>query len=98
MGPAGMEEMTEQLRGLFGQMGSAKRKTRKLKITEALKLLVEEEAAKLVNEDDIRTQALHNAEQNGIVFIDEIDKVTSRSEGRGAEVSRQGVQRALLPL
>ena len=98
MGPAGMEEMTEQLRGLFGQMGSPKRKTRKLKIAEASKLLVDEEAAKLVNEDDIRAQALHNAEQNGIVFIDEIDKVTSRSEGSGAEVSRQGVQRDLLPL
>jgi len=98
MGPAGMEDMTEQLRGLFGQMGQTKRKTRKLKIPEALKLLVDEEAAKLVNEDEIRTQALHSAEQNGIVFIDEIDKVTSRSEGSGAEVSRQGVQRDLLPL
>ncbi|MBI3531842.1 MAG: ATP-dependent protease ATPase subunit HslU, partial [Burkholderiales bacterium] len=98
MGPAGMEDMTEQLRGLFGQMGQTKRKTRKLKIPEALKLLVDEEAAKLVNEDEIKTQALHSAEQNGIVFIDEIDKVTSRSEGSGAEVSRQGVQRDLLPL
>ncbi len=98
MGPAGMEEMTEQLRGMFGQMGQQKRQTRKLKIAEALKLLVDEEAAKLVNEDDIKTQALHMLEQNGIVFIDEIDKVTSRSEGSGAEVSRQGVQRDLLPL
>jgi ATP-dependent HslUV protease ATP-binding subunit HslU len=98
MGPPGMEEMTEQLRGMFSQMGQAKRKTRKLRIDEAMKLLVEEEAAKLVNEEDIRTQAIHNAEQNGIVFIDEIDKVTSRSEGAGAEVSRQGVQRDLLPL
>ncbi len=98
MGPAGMEEMTEQLRGMFGQMGQQKRQTRKLKIAEALKLLVEEEAAKLVNEDEIKTQALHMLEQNGIVFIDEIDKVTSRSEGSGAEVSRQGVQRDLLPL
>mgnify|MGYP000356052124 CR=1 FL=1 len=98
MAPAGMEEMTEQLRGLFGQMGAGKRKTRKLKIAEARKLLVDEEAAKLVNEDDIKTQALTNAEQHGIVFIDEIDKVTSRSEGSGAEVSRQGVQRDLLPL
>jgi ATP-dependent HslUV protease ATP-binding subunit HslU len=79
-------------------MGSPKRKTRKLKIVEAFKLLVDEEAAKLVNEDEIRAQALHSAEQNGIVFIDEIDKVTSRSEGSGAEVSRQGVQRDLLPL
>lgn len=98
MGPAGMEEMTEQLRGMFGQMGSQKRQTRKLKISEAVKLLIEEEAAKLVNEEDIKTQALHMLEQNGIVFIDEIDKVTSRSEGSGAEVSRQGVQRDLLPL
>jgi ATP-dependent HslUV protease ATP-binding subunit HslU len=98
MGPPGMEEMTEQLRGMFGQMGQVKRQTRKLKISEAQKFLVDEEAAKLVNEDDIKTQALHMLEQNGIVFIDEIDKVTSRSEGNGAEVSRQGVQRDLLPL
>jgi ATP-dependent HslUV protease ATP-binding subunit HslU len=99
MGPAGMEEMTEQLRGMFGQMGQQKRQTRKLKINEALKLAVDEEAAKLVNEEEIKTQALHMLEQNGIVFIDEIDKVTSRSEGSGgAEVSRQGVQRDLLPL
>ena len=98
MGPAGMEEMTEQLRGMFSQFGGAKRKTRKLKIAEAMKLLIEEEAAKLVNEDEIRTAAIHNAEQNGIVFIDEIDKVASRSEMSGADVSRQGVQRDLLPL
>jgi ATP-dependent HslUV protease ATP-binding subunit HslU len=98
MGPAGMEEMTEQLRGMFSQFGAQKRKTRKLKIAEAMKVLIDEEAAKLVNEDEIKTQALQNAEQNGIVFIDEIDKVTSRSEGSGAEVSRQGVQRDLLPL
>lgn len=98
MGPAGMEEMTEQLRGMFGQMGQGKRQTRKLKIAEALKLLVDDEAGKLVNEDDIKSQALHMLEQNGIVFIDEIDKVTSRSEGSGSEVSRQGVQRDLLPL
>ena len=98
MGPPGMEEMTEQLRGMFGQMGQAKRQTRKLKISEAHKLLVDEEAAKLVNEEEIKTRALHMLEQNGIVFIDEIDKVTSRSEGSGAEVSRQGVQRDLLPL
>ena len=98
MGPPGMEEMTEQLRGMFGQMGQTKRQTRRLKIAEAQKILVDEEAAKLVNEDDIKAQALHMLEQNGIVFIDEIDKVTSRSEGSGAEVSRQGVQRDLLPL
>jgi len=98
MGPAGMEEMTEQLRGMFGQMGQQKRQTRKLRVSEALKLAQDEEAAKLVNEDDIKTQALHAAEQNGIVFIDEIDKVTSRSDSGSPEVSRQGVQRDLLPL
>jgi ATP-dependent HslUV protease ATP-binding subunit HslU len=98
MGPPGMEDMAEQLKGMFGQMGGARRKTRKLKIREAMKLLVDEEAAGLVNEEEIRAVAISNAEQNGIVFIDEIDKVTSRSEGSGAEVSRQGVQRDLLPL
>jgi len=98
MGPAGMEEMTEQLRGMFGQMGQNKRQTRKLKISEAHKLLVDEEAAKLVNEEEIKSQAIHMLEQNGIVFIDEIDKVTSQGEGNGAQVSRQGVQRDLLPL
>ena len=98
MGPAGMDEMAEQIKGMFAQMGQGKRKTRRLTIAEALKLLVDEEAAKLVNEDDIKQQAVTSAEQNGIVFIDEIDKVASRSEGNGAEVSRQGVQRDLLPL
>ncbi len=99
MGPAGMEEMTEQLKGLFANAGGgAKRKVRKMRIDEAHKLLIEEEAAKLVNDDEVKAAALANAEQNGIVFIDEIDKVTSRSEGSGAEVSRQGVQRDLLPL
>ena len=98
MGPQGMEEMAEQLKGLFSQLGQGKRKTRKLKIGEALKLLVDEEAGKLVNEDEIKSAALANAENNGIVFIDEIDKVASRSEHGGAEVSRQGVQRDLLPL
>ena len=98
MGPAGMEEMTEQLRGMFSQMGRDKRKLRRLKIEEAMRLLTEEEAAKLVNDEEVKTQALHMVEQNGIVFIDEIDKVTSRSESSGAEVSRQGVQRDLLPL
>jgi len=98
MGPSGMEEMAEQLRGLFSHAGQGKRSKRRLKISEALKLLTEEEAGKLVNEDEIRARAVHNAEQNGIVFIDEIDKVTSRSESGSAEVSRQGVQRDLLPL
>ena len=98
MGPPGMEDMTEQLKGIFSQFGGARRKSRKLKIREAMKLLVDEEAAGMVNEDEIKAAAIQSAEQNGIVFIDEIDKVTSRSEGSGAEVSRQGVQRDLLPL
>jgi ATP-dependent HslUV protease ATP-binding subunit HslU len=98
MGPPGMEDMTEQLKGLFSQFGGVRRKSRKLKIAEALKLLIDEEAAGLVNEDEIKAAAIQSAEQNGIVFIDEIDKVTSRGEGSGAEVSRQGVQRDLLPL
>ena len=99
MGPAGMEDMAEQLKGLFAQAGGARRKVRKVKISEAVRLLVDEEAAKLVNDDDIKSAAVTNAEQNGIVFIDEIDKVTSRGESSGgAEVSRQGVQRDLLPL
>ncbi len=98
MGPQGMEEMAEQLRGVFSQLGAGKRKMRKLRIAEALKLLVDEEAAKLVNEDEIKAQAIVNAEQNGIVFIDEIDKVAARGEGSGPDVSRAGVQRDLLPL
>ena len=98
MGPAGMEDMAEQLKGLFANMGQAPKKLRKLKIAEAIKLLTDEEAAKLVNDEDVKTAALANAEQNGIVFIDEIDKVASRSNAQGADVSRQGVQRDLLPL
>ncbi len=98
MGPQGMEEMAEQLRGLFSQMGQEKRRTRKLAIAEALKLLTDEEAAKLVNEEEMKSRAMANMEQNGIVFIDEIDKVATRQETSGADVSRQGVQRDLLPL
>ncbi len=98
MGPQGMEEMAEQLRGMFNQMGQEKRKTRKLKIAEALQLITDEEAAKLVNEDDVKTRAIESMEQNGIVFIDEIDKVATRQESSGSDVSRQGVQRDLLPL
>ena len=98
MGPQGMEEMAEQLRSVFSQMGQDKRRTRKLTIAEARKLLIDEEAVKLVNEEDIKTRAIQNAEQNGIVFIDEIDKVAARQETSGADVSRQGVQRDLLPL
>jgi ATP-dependent HslUV protease ATP-binding subunit HslU len=98
MTPAGMEEMAEQLKSLFGQLQLGRRKTRRLRIAEARRLLLDEEAARLVNEEEIRTEALRNLEQNGIVFIDEIDKVASRSEVSGADVSRQGVQRDLLPL
>lgn len=98
MGPQGMEEMAEQLRGMFSHMGQEKRKTRKLKIAEALKLLTDEEAAKMINEEDAKTRAIANLEQNGIVFIDEIDKVATRQESSGSDVSRQGVQRDLLPL
>ena len=99
MGPPGMEEMAEQLKGMFGNMNAGRRKMRRLKIGEAMKLLVDEEAGKLVNEDEIRLHALQNMEQNGIVFIDEIDKVASRNDSGGtADVSRQGVQRDLLPL
>ena len=98
LGPQGMEEMAEQLKGMFSQLGATRRKPRKLKIAEAMKLLTEEEAAKLLNEDEIKTAALANAQEMGIVFIDEIDKVASRAEHGGADVSRQGVQRDLLPL
>jgi ATP-dependent HslUV protease ATP-binding subunit HslU len=98
MTPPGMEDMAEQLKGMFAQMGPQRAKPRKLRIAEALKLLAEEEAAKRVNEDEIRALAVTHAEQNGIVFIDEIDKVAARAEGSGTDVSRQGVQRDLLPL
>jgi ATP-dependent HslUV protease ATP-binding subunit HslU len=98
MTPPGMEEMAEQMKSLFSQMSGSRRKARKLKIAEAMQLLADEEAAKLVNDDEIKSRALANAENNGIVFIDEIDKIASRSEMSGADVSRQGVQRDLLPL
>jgi len=97
MGPAGMEEFTQQLQQLFSQMPGRK-KTRRLRVAEAMKILADEEAAKLVNEDDIRSEALERVEQQGIVFIDEIDKIATRSDLHGADVSRQGVQRDLLPL
>ena len=96
--PPGMEELTSQIQGMFQNLSGSRRKTRKLKIREALRLATEEEAARLVNDEDLKTHALANAEQNGIVFIDEIDKIASRSEIAGADVSRQGVQRDLLPL
>lgn len=98
MAPPGMEEMTNQLQGMFQNIGGGKKRVRKLKIKEALVLLGEEEAAKMINEDDIKLRALENLEQNGLVFLDEIDKVTGRTESSGPDVSREGVQRDLLPL
>ncbi|TRX00667.1 ATP-dependent protease ATPase subunit HslU [Candidatus Methylobacter oryzae] len=100
MAPPGMEEMTSQLQGMFQNLGSGKTRSRKMKIDKAFKVLQDEEAAKLVNEDDIRIRAVDAVEQNGIVFLDEIDKICKRSElgAGGGEVSREGVQRDLLPL
>lgn len=96
--PPGMEELTTQIQGMFQNMGAERKKTRKLKIREALKLIADEEASKLINDEELKLRAVQNVEQNGIVFLDEIDKITSRSETSGADVSRQGVQRDLLPL
>lgn len=96
--PPGMEELTSQIQGMFQNMGGGRKKSRKLRIKEALKLLTDEEAAKLVNDEEVKLEALKNVEQNGIVFLDEIDKVASRGNAQGADVSRQGVQRDLLPL
>jgi len=98
MAPPGMEEMTSQLQDMFQNIGSNRRHTRKLRVKAALKLLIEEEAANLVNDEEIKVSALEAVEQSGIVFIDEIDKVTRRSDTQGADVSREGVQRDLLPL
>jgi ATP-dependent HslUV protease ATP-binding subunit HslU len=98
MAPPGMEELTQQIQSMFQNLGQGRRKTRKLKVREALKQLVDEEAARLVNDEELKTRALANVENNGIVFLDEIDKIASRSEVSGADVSRQGVQRDLLPL
>jgi len=98
MAPPGMEEMTSQLQGMFQNMSSNRTKSRKLRIKDARKLLGDEEAARMINEDDLKQNALENVEQNGIVFIDEIDKVTRRGESSGPDVSREGVQRDLLPL
>ena len=100
MTPPGMEDMTQQLQGMFENLGREKKQTRKLKISEALQLLIDEEAASLVNEDELKQLAVENVEQNGIVFLDEIDKVSRRSDagGSGGDVSREGVQRDLLPL
>ena len=98
MAPPGMEEMTSQLQGLFQNLGAQRKRSRRLKIAQAMQLLAEEEAGRLVNEEDIRQRALENVQQNGIVFLDEIDKITSRGETHGPDVSREGVQRDLLPL
>jgi len=99
MAPPGMEEMTEQIKSMFSGVGGSRKKPRKVKIKEAMKLLIEEEAAKLVNEDELKQKAIANVEQNGIVFLDEIDKIATRSENSGGgDVSRAGVQRDLLPL
>ncbi|WP_116964335.1 ATP-dependent protease ATPase subunit HslU [Fastidiosibacter lacustris] len=98
MGPPGMEDMTNQLQSIFSSMGGDRKTRRKVKVKDALKLLQDEEASKLVNEDDVKLKAIEAVEQNGIVFIDEIDKVCRRSDQRGADVSREGVQRDLLPL
>ncbi len=98
LAPPGMEEMTNQLQGMFQNLGRNRRQTRKVKVKDALRLLTDEEAAKLIDEEELKTQALEAVEQHGIVFLDEIDKVARRSETHGADVSREGVQRDLLPL
>lgn len=98
MAPPGMEEMQQQLQSMFQNLGAQRAKPRKLKVREAQKLLIDEEAGKLVNEEELRARAVTNAEQNGIVFIDELDKVCRRQDSYGADVSREGVQRDLLPL
>lgn len=98
MAPPGMEEMTSQLQGMFQNLGSGRKRSRRVKVANAVKLLTEEEAGKLINEDDLRARAMENLEQNGIVFLDELDKVAQRSETSGPDVSREGVQRDLLPL
>ncbi len=98
MAPPGMEDLSQQLQGMFQNLGQARTKARKLKVQEAFKLLTDEEAGKMINEDELKVRALRNAEQNGIVFIDEIDKIARRQETMGADVSREGVQRDLLPL
>ena len=98
LAPPGMEELTSQIQGMLSGIGSGRRRLRKMKIRDALQAITEEEAARLINDEDLKARAVANAEQNGIVFLDEIDKITSRSEMQGADVSRQGVQRDLLPL
>jgi ATP-dependent HslUV protease ATP-binding subunit HslU len=98
LAPPGMEDLTSQIQGMFQQIGGGRRKVKRMKVPDALRQLTDEEAGKLVNDDDIKTRALASAEQNGIVFLDEIDKIAARTDAHGADVSRQGVQRDLLPL
>ena len=98
LAPPGMEDLTSQIQGMLSNLGGGRRRLRRMKIREAVQALIDEEAARLVNDDELKTRAVANAEQNGIVFLDEIDKITSRGETAGADVSRQGVQRDLLPL
>jgi ATP-dependent HslUV protease ATP-binding subunit HslU len=98
MAPPGMEELTQQIQGMFSNMQHERKKSKKMRVDEAMKVLQDEEAAKLINDDELKTNALENAEQNGIVFLDEIDKIATRQETSGSDVSRQGVQRDLLPL
>ena len=98
MGPPGMEQMTDQLQGMFQNLGGQRKTTRKVKVREATRLLTDEEAAALVNDDDLKHEALERVEQDGIVFLDEIDKIVGHTERQGADVSREGVQRDLLPL
>jgi ATP-dependent HslUV protease ATP-binding subunit HslU len=98
LAPPGMEDLTSQIQSMFQNLGGARRKLRKLRVKEALKLITEEEAGRLINDEELKARAIGNVEQNGIVFLDEIDKIASRSELAGADVSRQGVQRDLLPL
>jgi len=96
--PPGMEELTQQIQGMFQNVGGGKKKSRRMRIADALKVMTDEEAARLINDDEVKATAMRNVEQNGIVFLDEMDKIASRSETQGADVSRQGVQRDLLPL
>ena len=98
LAPPGMEELTSQLQGMFQGMGGRRTRARKVRISEAIKLLTEEEAARMINDEDLKARALERAEQNGIVFLDELDKIVGRSESHGPDVSREGVQRDLLPL
>jgi ATP-dependent HslUV protease ATP-binding subunit HslU len=98
LAPPGMEDLTQQLQGMFQNIGGGRKRVRKMKIKDALKALAEEEASRLINDEEVKTGALRNVEQNGIVFLDEIDKIAARSDMHGADVSRQGVQRDLLPL